>query len=209
MNGLAVMAWLQKIRLMVASTVHRQGRFLRGQVYELAVTLMIIGVAMLLFLLGLVAGGVAGYMALRNLVGQAGAMGIITALFLAGAVVLAFVGHKMQQVGMSRSASDYDDTDRRSRRDRQGEAGYSDEFHSRGSATYPPGLASPSRGISDMKQQLDKPLDMVKQYPVTSMGVALGLGMLLGRSKAARKAMKTAMKVGGKMLLDHYLHSRS
>lgn len=198
------MGILHKIRMMVAATVHRQGRYLRGQIYELVVTLMIIGVAMILFVTGLIAGGIALYLALRHVVNPAGAMGIITALLLGMAVILGLLGHQLQRLGIN---------SREEHHDHDGHDPQQHAWQDRPSAS--PAVTPSSKSGSkaghpfhEMEERLKKPLKLVKHYPMASIGVALGLGVVLGRSKSARSTMKTAAKVGGKMLLDHYLKDR-
>lgn len=231
----------------VSRTIHRQGRYLRRQVFDLALTLMIIAGGMILFLAAMIASGITAFAALRPHTGPAGAMAIITmVLFIAAAAMIMggyWIQAKSDQTwlpGEWLSDEDVDDTGQLHAEARQKAAARAREGASFGRQYGPragavPRGASGARGavrgamgggpsaqaydskeagdgletvmeyVEMTQEQLNRKLNLVRRHPVTSVGVAMGLGLLLGRSKSLRFVAKSATMIGGKMLIDHFL----
>lgn len=237
---------IHNMMTMITRSLHQQGRYLRRQVFDLALTLVIVAGGMLLFLATMIVAGMTLYAALRPIVGNAGALAIITAILLIMSVALGVIGYSIQsqsdrkyQRALSRSKSDgnrLDDDDEfdgdennyetRGRHASGGTSFYRPQYDSPplvkrtshsgrsqggpSAQTYgksqPPDELDIAKACLDMAQKkLDHKLDVVRRYPVASVSVAAGLGLLLGKSKNARRIAKSAAVLGSKMLLERYL----
>lgn len=231
---------LHKMMAIVSRTFRQQGRFLRRQVFDLALTLMIIGGGMLLFLAAMIAGGMTAYETLRPYTGPAGALAIITAFLLGASVVMGVVGYHIQS--KSDELAKYNGSHPDPRGDHydghhyegmdEEEMAYA-QAQARAYAGRPPSgprRSGPSAqayvhtppvegmGLDEFElakeyiamthDQINQKLNIVRRNPVTSVGVAMGLGLLLGRSKSLRFVAKSAVLMGGKLLVDRYLSDR-
>lgn len=219
------MGLLHRMMGLVSRTLHQQGRFLRRQVFDLALTLMIIGGGMLLFLAAMIVGGMTAFAALAPVTGPAGALAIITLFLLMAASVMAVIGYHIQsqsddKLQLYNRAYEHDEARHEKQKSRQSSR-YSSGFapgqqprNGPSAQAYDDGARQ--RQSSDeidlaraylamTRDQLDQKLDVVRRHPVTAVGLAMGLGLLLGRSKSARNVAKVALTAGGKMLVERYL----
>lgn len=237
---------LHKLMAIVSRTFRQQGRFLRRQVFDLALTLMIIGGGMLLFLAAMISGGMTAYNVLLPVTGPAGALAIITSVLFIASLVMGVIGYRIQvksddvasfherrQRGHNamddRYADSYKDRDEEEMAYAQALAkmqmreydGRPGGRPARGGPSAEPYTHTPpagAMGLNEMElakeyiamthEQLSKKLDIVRRNPVTSVGVAMGLGLILGRSKSLRFVAKSAVLMGGKLLVDRYISGR-
>lgn len=231
------MGLLHKMMDLVSRTLHQQGRFLRRQVFDLALTLMIIGGGMLLFLAAMIVGGMTAYAAMAPVIGPAGALAIITLWLLMAAIAMTVVGYHIQsqsddKASLYNNAYEKDGQyrgderdDARARREKASSRrmhdfapgqpprnGPSAQAYDADASQHQP--AGGAGGIDEIemaraylsmtREQLNRKLDIVRRHPVTAVGLAMGLGLLLGRSKSARDVARGAMTAGGKKLAEHY-----
>ena len=238
---------LHNMMAIVSRTVHRQDRFLRRQVFDLALTLMIIGAGILLLLAAMIAGGMTAYAFLRPIAGPAGALAIITVFLALAALVMGLTGYLIQaesdrRYGLNKTADENSDnkqsnqtadttadmaanmTPEEAARDRHayeawlrthqpGGGSSGADGISRGAKADRLGLSAEQLALAQealglTQAQLDQKLDIVRRHPIASVGVAAGLGLLLGQSKTARKLARTAVVVGGNYVMDHYLNDQ-
>lgn len=226
---------LHNMMAIVSRTVYRQGRFLRRQVFDLVLTLMIVGAGILLLLAAMIAGGMTAFALLQPLAGTGGALAIITLFLTAAALAMGVTGYLIQaesdrRYGLKIPLSDKEAdwvgkreerpmSRKEAEREKQAYAAWLRAHEGEGRADDRDRLEREDHfGLSaqqiamakeylDMTQdQLDKKLDAVRRHPVTSVGVAAGLGLLLGQSKTARKLASSAVLIGGRFLMDRYLN---
>lgn len=210
-------AMLQRISDSLSQMVHQQGRYLRGQLFDLGVTLLVIAAGLVLLLAGVIMACITISRLLHLLVGDVWAMTIMSLLMLLGGVALAMAGRQME-VRASRKWHEPPAPASERGSDAHG-FGSSQEMQARHQASYREDIStSHSSSIMDQaamakeylhltEDRLGSKLDIVRRHPIASAGVAMGVGMLLGRSRMARSVVKMAAIAGGKMVIDHLLHN--
>lgn len=222
---------LHKITSSFSQMAQQQVRNLRGQMFDLGVTLLVFAAGLVLLLIGIVATCFTIYKLLQLMVGDVWALIIMSLLLVGTGLGLVWAGRHME-VRASRKWFDRPKLPAHSHEDAA-------RFRQEGIPLGAPGLRPPGppgppgirtsqhashysspptildqaamakQYLQQTEDQLNQHLGFVRRHPIASAGVALGVGMLLGRSNLARGAMKVAAIAGGKMLLDKFLNSKS
>lgn len=204
--------------------VEAEGRELRDQVFRITLALLFVIVGMIMLLAGLLVAASSAYIALKDVVGPAWALGIIAMFILLTAAVLGIIGrqihHQSQSHHLHLSNKPMPQPPTPPGAPYPPPAGFNPRHATAPgspSAVPPPagdrGLfetetQAAMRQITMAKLEMDRQMELVKRHPVAAAGAAFALGLVLSRFSTARVLFKTAAIWGGKKLVDRYMQSR-
>jgi|GEM_PF-5496514 len=213
LTGGTVMRLMQRLFDMTASMLETEGRELRDQVYRVCLSLIILCVAILFAIAGTIIGGVAAYHGLRNVMGPAQALGVLTLAVLVIAAVLIVAGCRVYPGHKSQEKSAEEQLEKDGPSLYQGNEARPLTTWSQATADTPPVLPGPYGGPSamhaspmdTMHRTVEQSKDLIRKHPVAAAGVAFGLGMIVSRSSMARSAVKLGAIWGGRQLIDRFV----
>lgn len=205
--------------------VEAEGRELRDQVFRITLALLFVIIGMIMLLAGLLVAATAAHIALRDVVGPAGSLGIIAMFILLSAALLGYIGRQIHQNSQSRHLHLSNKPMPQPAMPPTGgpyppPAGFnprhvtapgapsasSEPFRDRG--FFETETQAAMKQITMAKLEMDRQMEIVKRHPVAAAGAAFALGLVLSRFSTARVLFKTAAIWGGKKLVDRYMQSR-
>lgn len=214
--------WLQQISDQANTIIERQSHALRGEVFELGVTLLMIAAGLILIIAGAIMSCVTLHYILAQHFGQTVAMGSMAAIMILFGLAIGYAGKQMEV----RAARKWQQAVEKSKQlEQEASAASSSASHNRPHTTGHHAPASPHatafaphHSYHDASQQPPAAsrhtatLDIVREHPMASATIAaaaaMTLGLAIGRSRIARAAVKSAILASGRIALDRYLRSR-